>query len=40
VEYKRGEWVGIVELQKIEEAGLRTSAVFDNRYVSPGAIPA
>ncbi len=27
VEYKRGEWVGIVELQKIEEAGLRTSAV-------------
>jgi hypothetical protein len=31
VEYTRGEWVGIVELQKIEEARLKPSAVFDNR---------
>ncbi len=31
VEYKRGEWVGIVELQKIEEARLRTSGLFHQR---------
>jgi Dolichyl-phosphate-mannose-protein mannosyltransferase len=31
VEYKRGEWVGIVELQKVEEARLKPSAAFDNR---------
>ncbi len=31
VEYKRGEWVGIVELQKIEEADLRTSPVSGHR---------
>jgi len=28
VERRRGQWVGIVELAKIEEARLRTSAVF------------
>ncbi len=27
VEYQRGQWVGIVEVRKIEEAGLRTSAI-------------
>jgi Dolichyl-phosphate-mannose-protein mannosyltransferase len=31
VEYQRGQWVGIVEIVKIEEAGLRTSAVSDHR---------
>jgi len=27
VEYRRGQWVGIIEMGKIEEAGLRTSAI-------------
>ena len=30
VEYRRGQWVGIIELQKVEEARLRTSAISDN----------
>jgi hypothetical protein len=32
VEYRRGQWVGIIEMQKIEEAGLRTSAIFGRRH--------
>ena len=31
VKYQRGQWAGIIELQKIEEAGLRTSAFSSHR---------
>ena len=31
VEHRRGQWVGIIELQKIEEARLRTPAVSGDR---------